>query len=145
MAVRPVASISMANIGEIKRPRDQGYTLQAIGDMFGVTREWIRQILKKHYGTTMVLGLTSRAQLARIIGCSDMQLYYLEQKGVLNPIRIGFRYLYDRDEAEKAALAVFWKPPHWVTLVCEWCGEVFDRCRSLVAYRTMKRQKRRFH
>lgn len=37
--------------GQIKELRNQGLTLQAIGNQVGVTRERIRQILNEHYGT----------------------------------------------------------------------------------------------
>lgn len=110
---------------EIKQLRDRGYSLQAIGGKFGVSKERVRQILKKRYGTTRILELTPREPLARLLGCSNSRLILLERRGVLNPILIGGRYFYNKDEAEKAATEVKCFPAPYVERICEECGKKF--------------------
>lgn len=127
--------------GQVKSLRNQGLTLQAIGDRVGVTRERIRQILEEHYGTTKISGFIFRDRLARLIGCSSSYLFSLEKRGVLNPIHRGSYYLYDREESEKAALAVARQKEHWAILVCDECGGTFERERSQVTFKTKKGQK----
>ena len=39
----------MLNINEISKLYSQGKTLQEIGDVFGVCRERIRQVMEKHH------------------------------------------------------------------------------------------------
>lgn len=131
--------------GQVKALRNQGLTLQAIGDRVGVTKERIRQILVAHYGTTEVPGFIVRERLAGLLGCSSTYLLSLEKQGVLNPIHSGsggYR-LYDRDESEKAALAVaqMRQNGHWVKLVCDECGRDFKRERSQVTFKIKKGQK----
>lgn len=101
--------------GEIKELRDQGLTLQAIGDKVGVTRERVRQILNEHYNTAGISGLIARYQLAQIIGCSEPRLKMLEREGKLNPLHSGRSFFYNRDEAERAVLAL--------QRFCLHCGE----------------------
>ena len=129
--------------GQVKVLRDQGLTLQAIGDRVGVTRERIRQILKEHYGTTKIPGFVFREQLANLIGCTGTYLVFLEKRGVLNPIHSGGQYLYDRDESEKAALAIaqMRQKGHWVELVCDGCGITFERGQNQVTSKTKRGQK----
>lgn len=127
--------------GQVKSLRNRGLTLQAIGDRVGVTRERIRQILEEHYGTTEISGFITRERLARLIGCSSSYLVSLEKRGVLNPIYRGSAYLYDREESEKAALAVAQMRQRRVTLVCDECGRAFERERSQVTFKTKKGQK----
>lgn len=110
---------------EVKQLRDQGYSLQAIGDKFGLTKERIRQILKERYGTTRMLGLTPRDLLAQLLGCSNGRLILLEKGGVLRPIHVSGCYLYNRDEAEKAAMEVMRPRAPDVEKICEECGKKF--------------------
>ena len=92
--------------GLVKKLRDDGFSLQAIGNEVGVTRERIRQILNEHYGTTKISGFTNRVKLAKVIGCSEYRLRKLEKECKINPIRHKWFYLYSKDEAEKAVLAL---------------------------------------
>ena len=114
-----------------KALRDQGYTLQSIGSKLGVSRERVRQILVKYYGTTDNAYLP-RTQVSMLLGCSDDWLVSQEEKGLLQPVHHGFRYLYSPREVEKAhtLLRKRWKPP--VSRVCEVCGRVFYRRPSQV-------------
>lgn len=99
--------------GQIADMRRQGHTLQAISDKVGVTRERVRQILAKHYGEIKT-NLVPEVKLARIIGCPVTRLRKLRISGVINPVRYECSYLYDRNEIEKAMLAL--------QRNCEHCG-----------------------
>jgi len=109
----------------ILKLRQQGLTLQLIGDKVGVTRERIRQILKEHYGTTKISGFITRNKLAGLLKCSNCILTTLERKGLLNPLHYGSHYLYTRDEAKKAAILVAQAREPDVERTCEVCGKQF--------------------
>ena len=111
--------------GQIMEWRKQGLALQLIGDKVGVTRERVRQVLERYYGTTVVPGLVPRGKLARLLGCSSQRLQKLEKEGLLTPDHYGGFYLYDRDESEKAALMVIQPPKPDVERICEVCDRKF--------------------
>lgn len=92
----------------------RGYSLQWIGDRFGVTRERVRQILAKHYGEIHI-ELLPENKVARVIGCTVSRLKALKQKGILTPKHYGHAWLYKRDEMEKAILAL--------QRNCQHCGQ----------------------
>lgn len=107
-------SVWEAYNGQLADMRRSGASLQQIGDKAGVTRERIRQILKRHYGKIQVPLLVEK-QAARIIGCGEWRLEKLREQGMLNPKHMGGRWLYDRDELEKAMLLL--------QRVCAHCDE----------------------
>lgn len=76
----------------IKERRDSGMTLQGIGDEFGCTRENIRLILIKYYGTAVVgsLGkaLLTTLQLANLVNCSNAQIGEFHMRGVISPANL---------------------------------------------------------
>lgn len=98
--------------GEIASLRRQGNTLQAIGNTVGRTRERVRQILVEHYGR-VEMELLPEGRAARIIGCGRWRLVKLRKSGVTHPVRLGIWFwLYDREEIEKAMLALQRTCPH---------------------------------
>jgi len=109
----PVVDIYNGAIPDMRR---QGYTLQAIGDEIGVTRERVRQILSRYYPGTCTQFL-KETQVAKVVGCSPATLRKLCRAGKLSPIPRGKHYLYDREEIEKAYLAVLKTCPH--------CGSIY--------------------
>ncbi len=66
--------------------RRTGATLQEIGDRLGRSKERIRQILVKNYGTTDCR-LLSTEQIAEKTGLSRYQIMKLYQAGVITPER----------------------------------------------------------
>jgi len=71
--------------------RENGATLQEIGDYFGVTRERIRQILNTYYPQGKPLLAFSTFKCARLLGCSrDTFFKYASDLG-FNPTRRGKR------------------------------------------------------
>lgn len=107
-------SVWEAYNGQLADMRRSGASLRQIGNITGVTRERIRQILKRHYGKIQVPFLTEK-RAARIIGCGDWRFKKLREQGLLKPKHMGRRWLYDRDELEKAMLLL--------QRVCTHCGK----------------------
>ena len=91
--------------GEIAVLRKDGYSLQSIGDVIGVTRERVRQVLNQYYGGTKIPLLTE-LQVAKICGCSIPQVVKVRKQGKVSPkIRGGRRY-YDSNAIEELFLAL---------------------------------------
>jgi len=115
----------MIDIEEIRQLREQGYTLQAIGDKVGLTREGIRQLLVKNWGTTKFSALVPRETFAKLLGCSVGRLNTLEKKGLVNPIHLGYRYLYGEKDSKKILGLLNPMRPPLVERTCEECGKKF--------------------
>lgn len=128
--------------GQVKQLRNQGLSLAKIGDKVGVTRERIRQILEKHYGTTIPSGLIPRIRLAKLLGCSDPMLKTFENEGKVHPSRRGDRVWYTPEESERAFLALQeYKLKHApVLLKCGQCEQEFKVSRRDFNARNRKRK-----
>jgi transcriptional regulator with XRE-family HTH domain len=107
--------------------RRKGYTLQKIGDLIGVSRERVRQIIKKRYGA-IEPEVWSENEVERQIGCSHRTLEGFRRKGLLNPKRYGRCWLYDAAEVVRAKL--LWETAREkrkrVVLKCAQCGGEFQ-------------------
>jgi len=119
--------VKKAYDGLIAEMRMKGMTLQQIADSVGVTREWIRQILKNQHPEVKVGGHTEH-EVARMLGQSPKRLAYWRGKGVLKPKRLGGRWVYDDAEVEKTKqiLEELKKSTNPVTLTCRACGKEFQ-------------------
>lgn len=116
----------MYNWEELKNLREQGYTLQEIGDKYGVTRERIRQLLATHYGTTRLSTLVPRMTLAKLMGHSDDVLLRLEREGLVKPIHHNAQYLYDTKDIEQISKMLIPKPLIVkLERICQICGAKF--------------------
>lgn len=113
--------------GQIAEMRLEGYTLQQIGEVTGVTRERIRQVLEQKFGRIEPVRCFE-AEAARRIGCSACMLATLRKKGVVCPKRLGYHWLYDANEMDKAKLAVeaYRQRRKLVVLKCAQCGKEFE-------------------
>ena len=65
--------------GEISALRRDGYSLQSIGDVIGVTRKRVRQILNEYYSGTAI-PLLAESQVAKLCGCSYMTIRKLQSR-----------------------------------------------------------------
>lgn len=109
----------------IKQLRDEGYTLQVIGDKFNLTRERIRQILEQHYGSTVMTDVITKNKMSQVLGCSVTRLNTLERKGILRPLHDGYVHVYDKVGVEKARAGLMNHPIQKVERICKVCGGKF--------------------
>ncbi len=137
--------------------RQAGLTLQQIGDIVGVTRERVRQILQKNFGTTRVRSLPCEWEAAKILGCAYSTLRDVRERGLLHPIRVGLFIRYSEEELKKADSILKKKCAHcghiflgngkycpdcrWVMFPCAFCGKQVRRRRTLWVHQQKKGQK----
>ena len=81
------------------RERSRGKSLRRLGQMFGRSHEKIRQILIK-YGPPQVT-LRSEDKVAAKLGYPAHWVAQLREKGLLNPIRPGSRWLYSEEQVRQ--------------------------------------------
>lgn len=88
---------------QMRELREQGHSLQAIGHEFGLSRERVRQLVVKHFGTSRI-PMPSRYKVAKLLGINWYHLKHWERQGLLNPIHYNgeYRYYYPQSEIEKA-------------------------------------------
>ncbi len=91
--------------GQIAVWREQGYSLQQIGERVGVTRERVRQILNRFYAGTFPR-FPNQESVCRLIGCSSTRLLRLRKEGIFTPERIGGRLRYSPEDIEIIVLAL---------------------------------------
>ena len=94
-------SIGGTHKEQITTMRRQGHTLQKIGDTLGLTRERVRQILVKSYGSTATASgeLMTTRELAEATGYSLNYISALKCEGIIEPSGIGKKgtYLWEPD------------------------------------------------
>jgi len=94
--------------GEIKRLREEGYSLQQIGEMVGVTRERVRQILNKYYPGTKPKLLSTR-QVAERSGVPESVIRKLRRSGLIHPARMARNsnsYRYEEKTLQEVKIAL---------------------------------------
>jgi len=75
--------------------RQEGATLQQIVDDFGASRQWVSQLLIKHYGTSDVHGLLTTSELSRLASTTREAITILRRRGIIQPARfVGRRILW---------------------------------------------------
>ena len=127
---------------QIADMRRQGYSLQQIGDSVGVTRERIRQLLKRKIRRLIEPIVCNEDEAARRIGCNSIVLVHLRKRGLVNPKRYSFFWLYDASEMDKAKQLVE-ASRQWhksVVVICGQCGKEFTLMRYAYNARTRKRK-----
>lgn len=116
---------------EVKTLRDQGYSLQAIGDKFGVSKQAVASLLLWHFKDTQRGALVPRSELADMIGVHYATLAKLENRGVLIPLRRSMQYLYDSSKIDELRATVRENMKRHagfnIELVCETCGIRFEK------------------
>lgn len=97
--------------------KQEGHTLQQIGDRFGVSRERVRQMLDTY---SFIPHLLTRRQVEKLLKVSCHTLSDREKKGVLHPIRKGNSFYFYRMEDISEIREL-------VTKRCIGCGMVIPR------------------
>ena len=104
--------------GTLATLRGKGLTLQEIGDITGVTRERIRQILKEQYGE-IISDVFSELDICKIIGIGKKHLVNLRQSGFISPQKGQHQYKYTIEDLEKIL-------DYLASRKCPHCGEHID-------------------
>jgi len=68
--------------------RESGATLQQIADHYGISREWVRQLLIKRYGSSRPGGLLDIGEVSRLAGCTRMDIFKLKRRGIIRPAQV---------------------------------------------------------
>lgn len=104
---------------EIIKMRLEGWTLQMIGEKYGVTREGIRRILKSKK-LQLQLPL-SEENVIHQLHISKHYLQQLRQKGLIKPARMGHIFRYTPDDLDAVR--------NWLEhRVCRLCGNQLEKC-----------------
>ena len=77
--------VTQIRLDTMYRLRQSGTTLDRIGSRFGITREGVRQLLTKHYGSARVQDLLTTTELARLTRCDYSYISKLKRRGVIQP------------------------------------------------------------
>lgn len=84
--------------GYLADKREAGATLEDIGKEVGISRERVRQILVRHYGTTKMTSLLTTAQLAQLMNLSETTIGEYRKAGIIKPANDSSRhFLYGTD------------------------------------------------
>lgn len=120
----------------LRKMRTEGNTLREIGETVGVSRERVRQILAQCYGGAKIL-LLPESRVEDLIGCSRGRLARLRENGIINPKHTSWFWLYDRDEIEKAMLAL--------QRSCPYCGKLLPLKTQGKYCSECSRERMRYH
>ena len=76
------------NICIIIQKRQAGASLQQIAECFGISRERVRQLLVRRWGSTQVSGFLTTVELQRQSHCNYAYVQKLTLRGVIKPAKI---------------------------------------------------------
>jgi len=105
--------------GQIHDLRQEGASLQRIGDEVGRSRERVRQILKEHYGNTEIRGFITTKELAKRAGCPINFIYKLVENGLIKSTTSPKKHLLWKLKIVPSVIEIIEKERRH----CEVCGE----------------------
>jgi transcriptional regulator with XRE-family HTH domain len=124
--------VSPATIELLTHERNSGKSLRQLGQMFGVSHEWVRQILAKHNPPPVTLLAESTVVVK--LGYPATWLIKLRKEGIINPTKPGGHWLYSEEQVRQI--------PSLIAEMrrCELCGKPrpigYQRfCRECSQYR----------
>jgi len=79
--------------------RSKGKSLRQLGQMFGISHEWVRQILAQHSSLRVIL-LPENTVAARL-GYPVRWLVQLRKDGIIKPTKPGGRWLYSEKQIKQ--------------------------------------------
>jgi len=100
----PNNSVSAATVQLLVRERNNGKSLRQLGQMFGVSHETIRKLLARD-GSPQVT-LLSEGQVAAKLGYPVQWIAQLRKKGLVNPMRPGWYWLYSEEQVRQIAALI---------------------------------------
>jgi hypothetical protein len=127
-----INKVSPATVELLIHEKNKGKSLRRLGQMFGISHEWVRQILAKH----SLLRFTSLAEntVAVKLGYPATWLIKLRKEGIINPTKPGGHWLYSEEQVRQI--------PSLIAEMrrCEQCGELCPKgyqrfCRECSQYR----------
>jgi hypothetical protein len=124
--------VSPAALELLIHERNKGKSLRQLGQMFGMSHEWVRQVLAKH-GQSRVELLAENTVAARL-GCPVGWLIKIRKEGIINPTRPGGRWFYSEEQVRQIPLIIA------EMRKCELCDEIrppgyHKFCRECSQYR----------
>ncbi|MFC1943603.1 hypothetical protein ACFLWO_03385 [Chloroflexota bacterium] len=126
--------------------RSNGKSLRQLGQMFGMSHEWVRQLLSE-YDRSQVTLLPER-RVAINLGYPVGWLVQLRKEGIIKPIKLGF-WLYSQEQVRQIPSLIAGrrkceqcdKPrPSWSHRFCIECSQYRKRQRALAWRKTQRRQ-----
>ena len=118
--------------------RNKGKSLRHLGQMFGVSHEYVRQILTKH--SPSLVTFLAESKVAVKLAYPATWLIRLRKEGIINPTRPGGHWLYSEEQVRQipSLIAEMRK--------CELCGKPrplgYQRfCRDCSQYRKKHRYR----
>jgi len=97
-------SVSPATVALLIAERSQGKSLRQLGQMFNRSHEWIRQLLARD-GSPQVT-LLSEKRVAAKLGYTAHWIAQLREKGLVNPMRLGWYWLYSEEQVRQIAALI---------------------------------------
>ena len=80
--------VAQTRLDTMHQMRQSGATLDQVGSRFGISREEVRRLLTKHYGSTRVQDLLTAPELASLAGCTYNYIEKLKRRGVIQPAKV---------------------------------------------------------
>jgi hypothetical protein len=72
----------------MQQMRQSGATLEEIGRRFNISREGVRWLLAKHYGSTGIQGLLTTPELCKLARCTHNYIGKLKRRRVIQPANV---------------------------------------------------------
>jgi len=106
--------ISPDTVESLIQERNEGKSLRQLGQIFGISYEWVRQILAKH--SPLRVTLLAENTVAARLGYPVRWLVLLREEGIIKPTKPGGRWLYSEEQIKQI--------PSLIARMrrCEWCG-----------------------
>ena len=110
-----INKVSLATVELLIHERNKGKSLRQLGQMFGVSHEYVRQILTKH--SPSLVTFLAESKVAAKLGYPVTWLIKLRKKGIIKPTKPGGQRLYSEEQVRQI--------PSLIAEMrrCERCGE----------------------
>jgi len=83
-----LSMVAQTRLEAMHQMRQSGATLEQVGSRFGITREGVRQLLTRYYGSTRIHELLTTTELCRLAGCTRKYIKKLKRLHVIQPAKV---------------------------------------------------------